>query len=93
MGYLIKMGVDDHYATTKRATAQSLGIERTIELTPDKETPDEVIRVTGRTELLKTSIQNTLSTHKIIKNRDVGAIIGQPALDYATARPLCDRCF
>lgn len=88
MGYLIKMGVDDHYATTKRAAAQSLGIERTIELTPDKETPDEVIRVTGRTELLKTSIQNTLSTHKIIKNRDVGAIIGQPALDYATARPL-----
>ncbi len=88
MGYLIKMGVDDHYATTKQATVQSLGIERTIELTPDKETPDETIRVTGRTELLKTSIQNTLSTHKIFKNRDVGAIIGQPALDYATARPL-----
>jgi hypothetical protein len=88
MGYLIKMGVDDHYATTKQATVLALGAERTIEVTPDKETPDEVIRLTGRTELLKPSLQTTLSTHKLLKNRDVGAIIGQPALDYATARPL-----
>lgn len=88
-GYLVQMAVDDHYAVQKQAMNQVLGVERTIEIIPDRDNaPDEKIRMHGNEQLLKSNIATTLSTHKLIANRDVGHIIGQPALDYVTARPL-----
>jgi hypothetical protein len=82
MGYLIKMGVDDHYATTKVALANQLGTERTIEITPDKEVPNEKIIMHGNEALLKTGINTTLATHKMVRNRDIGMMVGQPAEDF-----------
>jgi hypothetical protein len=88
-GYLVQMAVDDHYAVQKQAMNQVLGVERTIEITPDRENaPNEKIRMHGSTQLLKSNIATTLSTHKLVANRDVGLIVGQPALEFVTARPL-----
>jgi hypothetical protein len=88
-GYLVQMAVDDHYAVQKQAMGQVLGVERTIEITPDRENaPNEKIRMHAPTQLLKANIATTLSTHKLVANRDVGLIVGQPALEFVTARPL-----
>ncbi|NEO87908.1 MAG: hypothetical protein F6J87_27170 [Spirulina sp. SIO3F2] len=55
-----------------------LGTQHTVEVTPDREAPDERIVLSGRDQVLRGAITTTIATHQQIHNRDVGQIVGEP---------------
>lgn len=84
-GYIFAYELDSQIAAAR--AAQQGGVERTIVLTPDKEVPDEKIVLAGPQNELKTQVQTALTQHRLIHNRDLGLLVGQPAQDYLRAQP------
>lgn len=83
-GYIFAYELDSQLASAR--AAQAGGVERVVKLIPDKESPKEAIVLAGAESQLKTAIQNTLIQHRLIYNRDVGQIVGQPAEDWYKAK-------
>lgn len=84
-GYIFAYELDAQLAAARAANAG--GIERTVRITPDKRTPGESLILVGPEEKLKQDVQIVLNQHRLIHNRDVGQIIGQPAEDWIRAQP------
>lgn len=84
-GYVFAYELDAQLAAARAAKQPQ--VERQIELTPDKEAPDEKLILVGDEADLKTQIRETIVSHRLIANRDVGQIVGQPAEDWYRARP------
>lgn len=87
MGYVIAYTLDDYYAATSQATANILGEERTVVVTPDIRIENEQISLQAPQELIIPSVQNALNNHQFIYNRDVGQIAGMPEEDYISPAP------
>lgn len=85
VGYIISYAIDDYYASSKLAQQSMLGETRTVKVQPDKRLDDEYITLTGEQALLQQSVQTALVTHRLVHNRDVGQIVGQPAEDWVRA--------
>ncbi|MBW4465676.1 MAG: hypothetical protein KME07_09580 [Pegethrix bostrychoides GSE-TBD4-15B] len=84
-GYVFAYELDAQLAAARAAKQPQ--VERQIELTPDKEAPDERLILVGDEADLKTQIRETIVSHRLIANRDVGQIVGQPAEDWFRAQP------
>lgn len=84
-GYIFAYELDAQIAAAR--AAQSGGAERTIVLTPDKQVPDERIVLAGPQNELKTQVQSALVQHRLIHNRDVGLLVGQPVNDWFRTQP------
>lgn len=84
-GYVFAYELDAQIAAA-RAAAKG-GLERAVRITPDSEVPDESIILVGNEDQLKLAVQTTLAGHKLVHNRDVGQIVGQPAEDWYRAKP------
>ncbi|MGG6293801.1 hypothetical protein ACQ4M4_05195 [Leptolyngbya sp. AN02str] len=84
-GYVVQYAIDDYYQAAKYAQQSQLGKERAVKITPNENTPGESVILSGKAEILKPQIQQILGTHRLIHNRDVGAIVGQPAEDWYRA--------
>lgn len=84
-GYVFAYELDAQLAAARAAKQPQ--VERQIELTPDKEAPDEKLILVGDEADLKTQIRETIVSHRLIANRDVGQIVGQPAEDWYRAQP------
>ena len=67
--------------------ARNAGVERRIELIPDNQAESEKIVLVGSETDLKEQVRDTLIQHRLIANRDVGQIVGQPADDWFRAQP------
>lgn len=87
MGYVISFTLDDYYAAQRFTSQAMLGVERTIELTPNIAVPDERIILEAPQELIISDTQNIIAHHQLIDNRDVGQIVGMPEQDYVSPRP------
>lgn len=85
VGYVVSYALDDHYSSTRLANQGAFGEARAVEITPDRRVDDETIVLTGSQKLIQQDIQTTLATHKLVYNRDVGQIVGQPAEDWLKA--------
>lgn len=83
-GYIFAYELDSQLAAAK--AAQSKGTERVVKLIPDKEAPKEAIIISAGEDELKTVVQTTLAQHRMIHNRDIGQIVGQPAEDWYRAK-------
>jgi hypothetical protein len=81
VGYVVSYSIDDYYEAVKLANQSQLGEQRSVILQPDTRVEENVI-ITGPQELVKQNIQTAITTHRLIYNRDVGAIVGQPAEDW-----------
>ncbi len=74
-GYVVANSVDAYLASQQLKQQQSeLGNERYVEITPNRKVPDEKIILTGRQELLKPMIVQSLANHQLVENRDVGVM-------------------
>ncbi len=73
-GYVVANTADSYLASQALKEKTILGAERTVEITPNRKVPDEKIILTGQEELLKPIIVQTLSTHKLLDNKDVGVM-------------------
>lgn len=85
VGYVISLTIDDFYAAQK--AAQQDEPERTIIITPNRETESEQLVLTGSQSSLEQTLQSTLATHTLVYNRDVGQIIGSHYDDWYRAKP------
>lgn len=84
-GYVFAHELDSQLSAAR--AAKTAAVERQITLTPDIEAPDEKIILTGAEPDLKEAVRSTLVQHRLIANRDVGQIVGQPAEDWYRAHP------
>lgn len=84
-GYVFAHELDSQLAAAR--AAKSAAVERQITLTPDIQSPDEKIVLTGAEPELKETVRSTLVQHRLIANRDIGQIVGQPAEDWYKAHP------
>lgn len=84
-GYVFAYELDSQLAAARAANAG--GLPRAVTVVPDKEAPKEKIVLVGGQDVLKNTIQTTLAQHRLIYNRDVGMIVGEPAADSLKARP------
>ncbi len=87
MGYVVAFTLDDYFQAQTRANQDVFGQTRTVEITPDTRVEDEQIIIEAPQELIIPTVQNTVNTHQLIYNRDVGQIVGMPEEDYVTPRP------
>ena len=94
--YIIQQTYDDQIAVQDYAYGYDYkSPEIVVDVTPDSTSivplraSNEVIRVTAPNQLvLKQRINEVINTTKIIDNRDVGIVIGEPAEDRITTTPL-----
>lgn len=87
-GFIIANEIDNAYAQHKLANQALLGTERTVKLTPDKNADDEVLTFAKVPQtLLMPAIQSAVNAHRLVHNRDIGQMVGQPATEWARARP------
>lgn len=74
----VMAGAWDDYQAERQGMAEAvLGPERTVEIYPDRENPNERIYISGPESLVRTVTNNALITHQLINNRDVGQIVGR----------------
>lgn len=84
-GYAVAGGIDAWLAMQKVANNSVLGVDRTVEITPDRSVPDERIVLSGPEAVMRPTVVNVLATHQMLGNRDVGVLInGTPVDDYVT---------
>lgn len=86
-GFIIAYELDNAFSQTRASSNAALGKERAVILTPDVRT-DEKIVITGKEELAKQAITNTMNTFTLVHNRDVGNIVGMTEKEYLKAQPL-----
>jgi hypothetical protein len=84
-GYIFAYELDSQLAAARAANAG--GVSRAVRITPDKEAPGEAIVLVGNQDSIKPTVQTVLAQHRLIYNRDVGVIVGEPAADSLKARP------
>jgi hypothetical protein len=87
-GMIVAYEIDAAYAQAKRAQENTKGKKRTVRLTPDKRRKTEQLILTAASDDLESSTLETLNTYRLVANRDVGQIVGMPAEDYLSAKPL-----
>jgi hypothetical protein len=78
-GYVVANSIDSYIASKKlgEEIVPTLGKERTIELTPNRNFPDNKIIISGKEDILKQTVVQTLVLEKhTIGNRDIGNIYG-----------------
>ncbi|MEG5048659.1 hypothetical protein [Microcoleus sp. B4-C1] len=84
-GFAVAGGIDAWLAQQAMQNVSVLGVDRTVEVTPDRSAPDERIILSGPEAVLRPTIVNVLATHQMLNNRDVGVLInGGAADDYIT---------
>lgn len=87
-GFIIATEIDNAYAQHRIANQAMLGTERTVKVVPDTNADDEVLTFAKVPQnLLMPAIQSAVNTHRLVHNRDMGQIVGQPATEWARARP------
>lgn len=87
-GMIIAREIDEAYQQAKLANEAAKGKKRTVRLIPDKKRKEEQLILTGSQVDLEQSVVETLNNYRLIANRDVGQIVGMPADDYVSAKPL-----
>lgn len=87
-GFVVASEIDNAYTQYREAQQDALGPERSITLVPDKENPDEVLTLAKlpQSQMIN-QVQSLVNTHRLVHNRDIGLVIGQPVDDYIKAKP------
>ncbi len=87
-GMIVAYELDSAYAQAKRAQENAKGKRCTVRITPDNRKKSEQLLLSARTADLEEDVMTTLNNYRLIANRDVGQIVGMPAEDYLSAKPL-----
>lgn len=80
VGYMTSSLLDNFGQQQANVARQNvLGGARTVEITPDREAPAQRIILSGNDLTLRPAIVQTLATHQLIAQQDIGTIVGYPA--------------
>jgi hypothetical protein len=87
-GYVVANAIDSFQAmqVLSRDTVPLLGDTRYVEITPNRNVPDERLVLAGREELLRPIIIQTLATDHQFAGRDMGVIYGSIPADMPERR-------
>jgi len=82
-GFIIAQELDTALSQARLNRKLGNGPKRTLELQPDRQNDDEVLRYVdvGQDDLID-QVQADLNQHRLLFNRDVGMIAGQPGYDH-----------
>lgn len=86
-GFIIAAELDNAYAQAKRAQEVSKGKRRHVRLIPDRALKGQDIILAADQFDLQQNVQTTLTQYRIMENKDIGQIVGQPVEDFLTAKP------
>jgi len=90
-GFAVAGGIDAWLAQQAMQRNSLLGSDRTVEITPDRSAPDERIILSGPEAVLRPAIVQTLATHQMFGNRDVGVLINGTQVDDALTPRVQER--
>lgn len=87
-GYVVANSVDTWLAQNvlNNETNPSLGRQRYVEITPNRDIPEEKIVIGGREEIIKQTITQTLVDYNQLKGKDLGVVYGIPASELPERR-------
>lgn len=86
-GFVIAAEIDNAYSQSKLEKKQELGTERSVVVYPDREEKSEALTfVDTPQKLLKPAVQTALNQHRLIRNRDIGLVMGLPVEEYTRAK-------
>ncbi|NEO51893.1 MAG: hypothetical protein F6K54_01580 [Okeania sp. SIO3B5] len=74
-GFIIAGSIDDWIGMQSYQREGLLGRERTIEVTPNKEVPEERFILTGNQSTIRTATTAIIAQQQLLNNRDVGTIV------------------
>lgn len=86
-GIIIAQELDNAFDKAKADREAQRGKRRTVTLKPDRRRAETFI-LKGDQLDLEEEILSTMNNYRLIANRDVGQIVGMPAEDYLSAKPL-----
>lgn len=86
-GIIIAQELDNAFDKAKADREAQRGKRRTVTLKPDRRRAETLI-LKGDQLDLEEDILATMNNYRLIANRDVGQIVGMPAEDYLSAKPL-----
>ncbi len=86
-GIIIAQEMDNAFDKAKADREAQRGKPRTVKLKPDRRRAETLI-LKGDQLDLEEDILATMNNYRLIANRDVGQIVGMPAEDYLSAKPL-----
>lgn len=87
-GFVVASQLDTAYSQQKLNNQNQLGTQRSCELVLDTRAPDEKLYFQNvPQQVLIPAVQQTINIHRMIHNRDIGQIVGQPADEWIRAKP------
>lgn len=75
-GYAVAGGLDAWFAQQAQQRESVLGQDRVVEVTPNREIPEESFVLAGSEELVRQQLTTMLGQHRLLEERDVGQITG-----------------
>lgn len=84
--YIMAASLDDQVAIAKEAATLTMGVEREVTLYPDHRTEEKIV-LRGPEKLLGQQIQEQISSHRRLADKDVGVIIGEDAKNAIRTAP------
>lgn len=83
-GYVVAGGLDRYVAEQRRST-----VNQYLEVTPNREYPNEKFLLAGPEDQLRTTVPQLLATHELIDHRDIGIVSAvDPTQLITQAQPL-----
>ncbi|MEC4804426.1 MAG: hypothetical protein SAJ12_10530 [Jaaginema sp. PMC 1079.18] len=86
IGYVIAGSFDSARAEAQDMREAVQGVERYVELVPNRDVPNERIVMGGRDAHLRTALTTTMATYEMLNNRDVGQIVAAPVVSAVEPR-------
>lgn len=90
VAYVVSFTIDDHFLATQAAVdmmeTNNEPIRR-VEVFPNEDNDEESIILEDSQNNVELSLNNYLSTHEVIGNRDVGVVVGQTYDEWYTLKP------
>lgn len=86
-GYVVANSIDS-YLAAKKIEADPLGKRRIVEITPNRDIPNERIILAGNEKILMPQIAGALSHYQLIDNRDVGDDLGNFRTELSRGDPI-----
>lgn len=90
IAYVVSFTIDDHFLATQAAMDMMETTNepvRRIEVFPDRENEEESIILEDTQNNVELSLNNYLSTHEVIRNKDVGVVVGQTYDEWYSLKP------
>jgi hypothetical protein len=87
-GYIVANSIDAQWELHKANANNILGKEATLEVYPDPEIKEEKLLLKGNRNMLKGQLTGMLAQAQMVKNKDIGQLIGMPANERVKANPM-----